>query len=218
MAKKVIVKKDKKVEKIDDKKEELPTEFFMEWEIYKNLQEFCNKFGNYDIQGELLNKSTFTKDLQFDNNIKLETKKKDNKWSFYIISDDVKQLYDILLKDESSMVIIYPPHIIKQTGRIVEKLITYRKKQDNKNVIKQFNYDIFKIILPNRFGSPKYRILSENESSGIEKQFHTLRQKFNKLMYTDPLAVWYDVQQGDLVEKTSTSEITGQTISYKYCI
>ncbi len=216
--KKTIIKKAKTDKKDEIKDNEASMEFFMEWEIYKNLQVFCNKYGKYDIVGATLNKSTFTKDLQFDNNIKLETTKNNIKWSFYIVSDETKQLYDILLKDESNMVVIYPSHVLKPIGRIVEKLNIYRRKHDNKNIIKQFKYDKFKIIFPERFGSPKYEILSESESLNICNYFKTVKQKFNKVILTDPLAVWYDVQQGDLVEVTSTSEVTGQTISYRYCI
>jgi len=221
MVKKITIKttKNKINKKKDDiKDDEISIEFFMEWEIYKNLQVFCNKYGKYDIIGATLNKSTFTKDLQFDNNIKLETVKNNIKWSFYIVSDETKQLYDILLKDESNMAVIFPSRALKPIGRIIEKLKTYRRNQNNKNIIKQFKYDRFKIIFPERFGSPKYEILSKKQSLDICNYFKTIKQKFDKLISTDPLAVWYDVQQGDLVEITSTSEITGQTISYRYCI
>ena len=39
----------KKDVKDDIKDNEVSMEFFMEWEIYENLQVFCNKYGKYNI-------------------------------------------------------------------------------------------------------------------------------------------------------------------------
>lgn len=189
--------------------------FFIEWEIYKNLQIFCNEYGYYEIENVISNKKTFTKDLQFDNYIKLKTKKQEQSWSFYIVSDETKQLFDILIKDVANIVIIYPSASKKQILRLIDKI---NSKVDKKLPITSYDYNIFKIILPKLPGAPKYRLLSTWEEQEICRIFKCSKNQFNKILHDDPIAIWYNVKLGGLIEITTISEINGRTISYRHVV
>ncbi len=200
------VKKSKSAE-VDDEK---IINTFIEYEIYKNLQIYCEKYIGHDIQGNILDKGIFIRNLHFDNNIKLETKKGDVNWSIYIIVADTKLLANILVKDLNSMIIVYPTDSKKNIHRVIDK----HKRTD----VLAYSYDVFKIVLPDIPSAPKYKILSEEEAQIVCKHFKKNKHEFNKLLVTDHMAIWHGIKYGNLVEVKTVSEITSARIDYRFCL
>ncbi len=183
--------------------------FFIEWEIYTNLQIFCNEFGNYKITSKILTKSEFTVNLQYDKYIKLEATKNNQQCIFYIATDDIKQLPDFIQKKTIGIKIIYPTVAEKYIVKLVNKF----KEMD----IIAYNYDIFKIVHPKRPGTSIYKVLSPDEITDICKTFSCIKSQFPKILRSDTLSVWYNVQLGDVVEETAITEIVGNRIYYRHC-
>ena len=197
-----------KEKKADNENTNLNT--FIEYEIYKNLIIYCKKYIKHDIQSVVLDKFVFIRNLHFDNNIKLETRKDGVDWSIYIIIADTKLLANILTKDLNNVVIIYPTIAKKNIYRTINK--------HNRTNVLSYSYDVFKIILPEMPGAPKYKILSAEETEFVCKCFRRSKYSFNKLLSTDPMAIWYGIKSDNLIEIEVVSEITSVRIDYKYCL
>ena len=197
------------------------------WVIYENLQIFCEGYKNYTITSDILKPDIFIKDLQFDGYIKINAQseeikladkepKKSEKWSIYIGSSNMKIFFDLLCKDMSNSIVIYEDSLEKNINRVITKV--EKLQTDKSRVIRTFRYTIFKIILPKLPGAPKYRVLPPSEVTEICNYHRCTPIQFNKLLYTDPMAIWYDIRPGDLVEVTKISEVTGESLGYRYCI
>lgn len=204
--------KSKRVESKSKSKSKKPVEiegFFIEWEIYTNLQIFCNEYGNYKITSKILTKSEFTVNLQYDKYIKLEATKNDQQCIFYIATDDIKQLPDFIQKNSVAIKIIYPSVAEKYIVKLVNKL-------KEMNII-AYNYDIFKIVHPKRPGASIYKVLSPDEVIEICKTFNCIKSQFPKILRSDTLSVWYNVQLDDVIEETALTEIIARRIYYRHC-
>ena len=66
---------------------------------------------------------------------------------------------------------------------------------------------------------PKYKILSDSEKNDIIKKYNIEDEKlFPNVLVNDPLAVFYGVKIGELVEITYPSKTNGLTKYYRLCI
>ena len=66
--------------------------------------------------------------------------------------------------------------------------------------------------------TPNYRILSEEEKQGVLDRFHLIENNMPNVLVTDPLACFYGVKAGEVVEITKASETNGYNTDYRLCI
>ena len=64
----------------------------------------------------------------------------------------------------------------------------------------------------------KIFILSDEEKENLKQKYNTELKYFNKMFTHDPLARYYDLQQGDVIKIIRKSDITGESIGYRYLI
>ena len=57
--------------------------------------------------------------------------------------------------------------------------------------------------------TPNYRILSNEEKQGVLDRFHLTDHNMPNVLVTDPLACFYGVKVGEVVEITKASEMLG---------
>ena len=66
---------------------------------------------------------------------------------------------------------------------------------------------------------PKHEILSSEEALDIQKRYAIKnKSQFPIILKTDPVARYYDIKAGQLVNITRASTATGENITYRYCV
>lgn len=104
-------------------------------------------------------------------------------------------------------------------------LTTYIKKEivsfkiNNPNIwIEHHNYEIFMIEIPKHISVPKHEIADPTEVAKYCHKYCILPVNFQKILQSDPIAVWIGLRPGMVVKIYRVSENTGESIVYRYCI
>lgn len=181
------------LEMISSRNYELPTSLNI------SLEEFIIQYDNknidlfIDIEGKqkiyvhfIINNKTFAKgDLK---NITESVFEKYN-------DDNIKII--ILMKAKENSVIT--KELSKPTYRNVELFIQ-----------KYMTFNITKHILV-----PKHEILTKEEEDELLKKYNTIKANLPKILQTDPIARYYNMQPGQICKIIRKSPTTGETYYYR---
>ena len=157
------------------KPEQLHTKHsYVQWNVYQNLKIFYEDYAHYKIKTPMLNKDNFIKNLQFDNYVKMEVERPDNTVElFFIIELDLKPLAQVISKLDEDVSIIHPTIMEKVVVKLVNKMPD--------KTIDYYDYNVFKLILPNYPGAPVYKILNSAEADIICDIFKCDISSFSKI-------------------------------------
>ncbi len=84
--------------------------------------------------------------------------------------------------------------------------------------IYHYNYSIFKTEIPKHSLVPKHEIVGALDFKKISEQQYLTVTKFPKILETDPVSVWLGIKPGMIVAIYRSSENSGVSIVYRYCI
>ena len=142
----------------------------------------------------------------------------------YVLSEKLrgknveKQLdtqYEGLLEDSDNCIII-TKDLVNYKGTLeeyVNKVFLTKKRYVQVLWLNRLLFDITQHEL-----TPNYRILSEEEKQGVLDRFHLTDHNMPNVLVTDPLACFYGVKVGEVVEITKASEPNGYNTDYRLCI
>ena len=142
----------------------------------------------------------------------------------YVLSEKLrgknveKQLdtqYEGLLEDSDNCIII-TKDLVNYKGTLeefVNKVFLTKKRYVQVLWLNRLLFDITQHEL-----TPNYRILSEEEKQGVLDRFHLTDHNMPNVLVTDPLACFYGVKVGEVVEITKASETNGYNTDYRLCI
>ncbi len=93
-------------------------------------------------------------------------------------------------------------------------------KHDNKGdlgepFIRNQQYDIFKIVVPEHPLVPKQTIMAEEEVKEFEQTFHRSRSDLPKMRLNDPISIWLGARPGQVVKSMRISETVGLAPAYR---
>lgn len=92
-------------------------------------------------------------------------------------------------------------------------------KRSSKNISYEDHvYGIFLIETPKHESVPRHEIVSEKEINEFCETFYTSRDKFPKIMQSDPQAVWLGLYPGNCVKIYRVSETAGIAPVYRLCV
>ena len=90
--------------------------------------------------------------------------------------------------------------------------------ETNKIFIQIFSIDNLIRNITNHELVPKMRIVSEKEKEDIKKKYNIENNSnLPLILKSDPVAMFYGIKSGDIIEITRTSETSGIYIAYRYC-
>lgn len=212
---------------------------YLPYIVYKNLQEFI-KYRQLETIEPFLSKEKFIKDIQFYRYIKINLKDSNVKirkipTKTYIFLTDIGSNYTLTSAQFDKLLFKIPniktPKkltknidiiIISENGlttHLIKKVHQYMKISEEKINIEHYSYNVFKIEIFKHNLVPKHRILDENEVKKVLTQLGINRNNLPKIKHKDdPPAIWLGCKPGDIVEITSTSEISLSRISYRVAI
>ena len=142
----------------------------------------------------------------------------------YVLSEKLrgknveKQLdtqYEGLLEDNDTCIII-TKDLVNYKGTLeeyVNKVFLTKKRYVQVLWLNRLLFDITQHEL-----TPNYRILSNEEKQGVLDRFHLTDHNMPNVLVTDPLACFYGVKVGEVVEITKASETNGYNTDYRLCI
>lgn len=142
----------------------------------------------------------------------------------YVLSEKLrgknveKQLdtqYEGLLEDNDTCIII-TKDLVNYKGTLeeyVNRVFLTKKRYVQVLWLNRLLFDITQHEL-----TPNYRILSEEEKQGVLDRFHLTEHNMPNVLVTDPLACFYGVKAGEVVEITKPSETNGYNTDYRLCI
>ena len=147
----------------------------------------------------------------------------------YILNDKLKRnlekaiehIYTEVLSDEDTCVIITKENHIKnkdgnKNSSSLEEYINRNFMSKGRLIqilcLTNYCFDISEHEL-----TPTYRILSEEEKQEVLDKYHITEEQNPNVFVSDPLATFYGVKVGNLVEVTKTSETNGYTKYYRLC-
>jgi DNA-directed RNA polymerase subunit H (RpoH/RPB5) len=142
----------------------------------------------------------------------------------YVLSEKLrgknveKQLdtqYEGLLEDNDTCIII-TKDLVNYKGTLeeyVNRVFLTKKRYVQVLWLNRLLFDITQHEL-----TPNYRILSEEEKKGVLDRFHLTEHNMPNVLVTDPLACFYGVKAGEVVEITKPSETNGYNTDYRLCI
>ena len=142
----------------------------------------------------------------------------------YVLSEKLrgknveKQLdtqYEGLLEDNDTCIII-TKDLVNYKGTLeeyVNRVFLTKKRYVQVLWLNRLLFDITQHEL-----TPNYRILSNEEKQGVLDRFHLTDHNMPNVLVTDPLACFYGVKVGEVVEITKASETNGYNTDYRLCI
>ena len=142
----------------------------------------------------------------------------------YVLSEKLrgknveKQLdtqYEGLLEDNDTCIII-TKDLVNYKGTLeeyVNRVFLTKKRYVQVLWLNRLLFDITQHEL-----TPNYRILSNEEKQGVLDRFHLTDHNMPNVLVTDPLACFYGVKAGEVVEITKPSESNGYNTDYRLCI
>jgi len=98
------------------------------------------------------------------------------------------------------------------------KVNKYLKELKHVPNVELFDYADFFIDKASHILVAPHRILSKDEGEQILKQYNTTFNQLPKLLKTDPMARYYNIQVGSICEIIPVSEISGSFIRYRAVI
>ena len=149
----------------------------------------------------------------------------------YILSERVKTsnleklvetIYDGILTDDDTLVIITKDYVLKtrdsnKSKSSFEEYLAQNYLNKNRFIqifwLNSLLFDITESEL-----TPSYKILSAEEKQEVLDKYHITEDKIENVLFTDPLANFYGVKIGDMVQAKEVSETNGFYIFYKLCI
>ena len=149
----------------------------------------------------------------------------------YILSDRVKtnnleklveNIYESTLENSDTLIIITKDNVLKtrdsNKGRSSFEDYLYRNYENKKRFIQIFWLNSLLFDITQHELTPEYKILTEEEKQNVLDTYHITEDKMDYLVFTDPLANFYGVRIGQVVEAKELSETNGFNIYYKLCI
>lgn len=149
----------------------------------------------------------------------------------YILSDRVKtnnleklveNIYESTLENSDTLIIITKDNVLKtrdsNKGRSSFEDYLYRNYENKKRFIQIFWLNSLLFDITQHELTPEYKILTEEEKQNVLNTYHITEDKMDYLVFTDPLAIFYGVRIGQVVEAKELSETNGFNIYYKLCI
>ena len=107
---------------------------------------------------------------------------------------------------------------INSTILIYKKTITSSGKafMDKKTTtIEAFKEDDFLVNITKHELAPMYKVLSYQEKKQLVVDLHTSETLFPRIQFSDPVARWYGMKRGDVLQVVRKSETTGEAVSYR---
>jgi DNA-directed RNA polymerase subunit H (RpoH/RPB5) len=78
-----------------------------------------------------------------------------------------------------------------------------------------FNETFFLINLVDHIDSPKYELLSEDESKEVLETYILKKKEMMKVLTTDPLVTYFNLKRGDIIRIIRYSEQSGKNVAYR---
>lgn len=78
-----------------------------------------------------------------------------------------------------------------------------------------FNEPFLMINLVEHIDSPKYEVLSENESKEVLESYIIKKKEMPKLLTSDPVVDYFNLKRGDIIRVIRPSEQSGINIAYR---
>ena len=149
----------------------------------------------------------------------------------YILSERVKTsnleklvetIYDGTLTDTDTLIIITKDYVLKTRDSNKAKSSFEEYLADNylnkKRFIQIFWLNSLLFDITESELTPSYKILTTEEKQNVLEKYHVTEDKIENVLFTDPLANFYGVKIGDMVQAKEVSETNGFYIFYKLCI
>ncbi len=132
-----------------------------------------------------------------------------------IIEKQIDNQYKDILSDNDVCVFITKDQVNIKGG--LEEYI-HRNFLSHKRFIQIFWLNTLLFDITTHTLTPTYRILNNDEKYNILEKFNIEEQLLPNVLVSDPLANFYGVKVGEVVEIKKSSETNGFTKSYRLCI
>lgn len=132
-----------------------------------------------------------------------------------IVEKLIETIYENILKDEDTFIIITKDSV-NYKGSLEEYINQKFVTKQRFTQIFWLNTLLFDITQHELV--PNYRILTDEEKQDVLDKYHVKETLLPNVLVTDPLANFYGVKVGQVVEVSKTSETNGYTKSYRLCV
>ncbi len=78
-----------------------------------------------------------------------------------------------------------------------------------------FSETFFLINLVDHIDSPKYELLSEEESKEVLETYILKKKEMMKVLTTDPVVTYFNLKRGDVIRIIRYSEQSGKNVAYR---
>lgn len=99
---------------------------------------------------------------------------------------------------------------------ISRKLVSLQT--EHKISIEYITYNIFMLELPKHVLVPEHRIMTQQEINSLTNRIFINPKQFQKILSSDPMAIWMGIKPGMFVHIKRLSDLCGQEDAYRICI
>lgn len=85
-------------------------------------------------------------------------------------------------------------------------------------IIRDYSYAMFTLVVPEHVQVPSHTFASEEEITDLSFGSIASLRRLQKILDSDPMAVWIGAEPGDLVKIIRPSEASGLALVYRFCI
>lgn len=145
-----------------------------------------------------------------------------DKLRFNNLEKAIENIYDTIIPDEDTCIIITKDNILKnkdshKNNTPLEEYIN-RNYQSKNRFIQIFWLNNLLFDITTHELTPNYKILTEEAKQQVLEKYHITASNMPNVSVRDPLANFYGVKEGEVVEISKTSETNGYTKYYRLCI
>jgi len=187
---------------------------------YQNLHIFATKWRKFKQKGEIKNKSSFRKEMQFKDFVELKyTSSTGKPIIIYLLavnskfntgSQDLKRLLS-KIREPTDIIIVTNEAFKIYSTRALEKFTHLN--------IKVYLHENFNLIIPNGPLCYPHRIMDADEVNHLLNE-DLCCQLINlpKILIEDVQCIWIGAEIGDVIEIKMISDTTGETIQYRVVV
>jgi DNA-directed RNA polymerase subunit H (RpoH/RPB5) len=85
-------------------------------------------------------------------------------------------------------------------------------------IIRDYSYAMFTLVVPEHVQVPEHTFATNEEVADQSHGSISSLRRLQKILDSDPMAVWMGAEPGDLIRITRPSESAGMALVYRYCI
>lgn len=129
-------------------------------------------------------------------------------------SSSFNQLMRMVPKKVDEVMIVSENTLSTHIHRVINRYVS----EHDSVYVAAHTYKQFIIEVPKHVSVPEHTIMSEAEVQELIDEYYIEISNLQKILDSDPMAIWIGARAGDVIRIRRISEVAGHSIAYRLCV